>query len=107
MEELTIYQGTTQPLTLDLAGKGTVSAVEFKIFKHENGLKTLDSKHKYPSTTGWEIVTKAGDNYTLTLTSTITDKMLGAYGVEATYTTTESGQIRAQTSGITVLSKVG
>ena len=106
MESLEIYQGTTQPLTLEMEGKGTVQSVEVKIFKVESGSKSLHSKHRYPATPDWEEVTKDNDNYTLTLTEAITEKMLGAYGVEATYTTTESGQIRVQTTGITVLTKV-
>ena len=41
METLEIYQGTTQPLTLELAGKGTVTVVEIKVFKFQNGNKNL------------------------------------------------------------------
>jgi len=105
MNELTIYQKTTQPFTIELEGEGTITAVEAKVFKFSNGAKVLSSKHKYPLTTGWNEITKDGDNYTLTLTAAITATMEGAYGIEVIYTA--NGQpFGGQDIGITVLTAV-
>lgn len=102
---MTIYQGTTQPLSLDLSGKGIIESVEFKIFKVEPNSKSLVSKYRYPTTEGFEAVVKDGDNYTMTLSDTTTNNMLGVYGIEVTYSV-DSKPIRVQAVGLTVLAKV-
>lgn len=100
-----IYQGTTQPLSLDLSGKGTIESIEFKVFKVEPNSKSLVSKYKYPEEEGFEVVVKDADIYTMTLSATTTADMLGVYGVEVTYTVA-SKPFRVQAVGITVLAKV-
>lgn len=76
-------QGKTISLTVDLSSLGGFTQVYIEVYKEP--AKETKYKFAYPAATGYTTLTKAGNDYTLTITSAQSETMLGAYGVELTY----------------------
>lgn len=75
-----LIQGETITLTIDLQTLGAFTQVYLEVYKET--AKEAKYKFAYPAATGYTTLTKAGDEYTLVITSAQSATMLGNYGVE-------------------------
>ena len=65
---------------VDLSEAGTLTAVKIEV--GQNGVTVLD--FRYPTETGYPIITKDGDSYSISLTTAQTSTLSGLYEVEVT-----------------------
>lgn len=80
MADLTIIQGQSLPIDVNAANFGTIDALQVEIVQG-NSAKV---KYKYPTTTGYEELTKVGNVYTAQLTTAISSNLLGLHKLEIT-----------------------
>lgn len=97
-----MIQGVPIKCSIDLAGLGTFSDVQFELYSTANRQTIATAKYLTPATGQYQI-TKVGTVYSFTFPSAVSENLLGDYGFEMTYFDSNGEVIdKAQATGITI-----
>lgn len=80
MAALTILQGLQTPIDFDATAFGIIDAFQVELKMSNKAVL----KWRYPTTTGYQSLTKVGDVYAAVILTADSSNLLGLYGVEAT-----------------------
>ena len=80
MADFTIIQGESRSINIDATEFGTIDAFQVEITSNNRAAV----KYRYPTTTGYNALTKVNSTYTAQLTTAITSELLGLYALELT-----------------------
>lgn len=80
MADIIIPQGLQTPIDFDATAYGVIDAFQIELRKGNSAVL----KWRYPTTTGYQALTKVGDVYTAVILTADSSNLLGLYGVETT-----------------------
>lgn len=80
MADIIIPQGMQTPIDFVATDFGVIDFFQVEIRKNNNAVL----KYRYPTTTGFQSMTKNGDVYTAVILTSDSNNLLGLYGAETT-----------------------
>ena len=97
-----MIQGVPIPCSIDLTELGVFSDIIFELYQTSTKNVVGVARYLNPSENEYPII-KNGNIYSFTYPSSLTELLLGDYGIEMTYFDADGEIIdKAQTSGITI-----
>jgi hypothetical protein len=81
---ITAIQGTDIPLFIDFGSDAPLTSIEWRFFK-QDAEKTTAAKFRYPTTTGYGVVTVNGTIYSIVIPKATTTGLIGSFGLEVLF----------------------